>query len=85
MMMEITHIGGRWMVGFGRGIEMDGKRKEEEKGVMNGRSEKEGLRKKWRNWKTRVNDWLKDGELRRSGGGETGKKGASKERSKVGW
>lgn len=32
MMVEIRRIGGRWIVRFGREIEIDGKRKKEEAG-----------------------------------------------------
>lgn len=57
------------------------RKRQEKKGVMKGRSEKEGLRKKWRIWKTRVNDLMKDGEVKGGGRrrseerGKQGKKG----------
>lgn len=56
------------------------RRKRQEK---KGRSEKEGLRKKWRIWKTRVSELMKDGEVK--GWRDVARKGASKGRRAVGW
>lgn len=53
------------------------RRKRQEK---KGRSEKEGLRKKWKIWKTRVSELMKDGEVK--GWRDVGGRGNREERGK---